>query len=104
MELEAKQEGWKQAYQRVANNFLSVFGVASLHFTSALDVCRRRWHIELDRRQVVELESSTPAKWSRHLVVRLSGRAFKHNGHMGRFVEALLDAPEVYQISQFLCS
>ena len=51
--------------------------------------------MELDRAGVVELDSSTPAKWSRHLVVRLPGHAFADNGHMGRFVEALLDAPEV---------
>ena len=51
--------------------------------------------MQLDRSTVVELDSSTPAKWSRHLVVRLAGRAFADNGHMGRFVEALLDGPEV---------
>ena len=43
----------------------------------------------------MELDSSTPAKWSRHLVVRLAGCAFADNRHMGRFVEALLDGPEV---------
>ena len=44
---------------------------------------------------MVELESSTPAKWSRHLLVRLPGAAFADNRHMGRFVGALLDAAEV---------
>lgn len=57
--------------------------------------CRQRWGIELDKTQLVELDSSTPAKWSRHLIVRLAGCAFHNNGHMGRFVEALLYAPEV---------
>ncbi len=57
--------------------------------------CRQRWGIQLQRHHIAELESSTPAKWSRHLIVRLPGFAFKHNGHVGRFVEALLDAPEV---------
>lgn len=63
--------------------------------THAADDCRQRWQIQLDRTQIIELESSTPAKWSRHLIVWLPGCGFKHNGHMGRFVEALLDAQEV---------
>ena len=62
-------------------------------------MCRQRWGVQLDRAAVVELDSSTPAKWSRHLVVRLAGCAFADNGHMGRFVDALLDAPEVGTIT-----
>ena len=37
---------------------------------------------------IVELDSSTAAKFSRHLVVRLPGAAFADNGHCGRFVRA----------------
>ncbi len=33
-----------------------------------------------------ELDSSTPAKFSRHLTVRLPGYAFANNHAMGKFV------------------
>ena len=40
--------------------------------------------------RVVDLDSSTPKKFSRHLIIRLSGGvAFKSNSHVGRFVHAL---------------
>lgn len=47
------------------------------------------------QRDVVELDSSTPAKWSRHLVVRLPGAAWADNRHAARFLNPLLDRPEV---------
>ena len=40
---------------------------------------------------VVELDSSTPAKFSRHLLVRVPGAAFASNFHAGAFVQSLLD-------------
>ena len=43
-------------------------------------------------RCVLELDSSTPAKLSRHLVVRLPGAAFASNGHAGQFVAAVVAA------------
>ena len=47
------------------------------------------------RRDVVELDSSTPAKWSRHLVMRLPGAAWADNRHAARFLKPLLERPEV---------
>lgn len=47
---------------------------------------RRHWGLGLDRRCVYELDSSTPAKFSRHLTVRLPGHAFATNHAMGKFV------------------
>ena len=39
----------------------------------------------------MELDSSTPAKFSRHLLVRVPGAAFASNFHAGAFVQSLLD-------------
>ena len=47
---------------------------------------RRHFGLGLDLRCVYELDSSTPAKFSRHLTVRLPGHAFANNHAMGKFV------------------
>lgn len=39
----------------------------------------------------MELDSSTPAKFSRHLIVRAPGAAFASNFHCGAFVQSLLE-------------
>ena len=44
----------------------------------------------LDLAHAVELDSSTPAKVSRHLVLPCMGHAFHDNSHVGAFVSSLL--------------
>ena len=44
---------------------------------------------------VVDLESSTPAKFSRHVLLRLRGAAFADNTHCGRFIAACVEALHV---------
>ena len=48
--------------------------------------------ISLDAEAVVELDSSTATKFSRHLIIPLKGAAFANNGHVGAFVGAMLAA------------
>lgn len=59
-----------------------------LHSAWPAPLPRRRLHfgLQLDRRCVYELDSSTPEKFSRHLHVRLPGHAFATNAHAGAFV------------------
>ncbi|CAH1445525.1 unnamed protein product [Lactuca virosa] len=45
-----------------------------------------KYSIEGDTNWVVELDSSTKDKFSRHLIIRLPGVAFKDNTHVGAFV------------------
>ena len=42
--------------------------------------------------RIVDLESSTPRKFSRHVVVRMDGAAFSNNREAGRFVCELLSS------------
>lgn len=42
-----------------------------------------------------ELDSSAPAKWSRHVVVRLPGAALRDTAAAGALVARLLARPEV---------
>ena len=42
--------------------------------------------------RIVDLDSTTAEKFSRHLVVRLDGAAFADNSHVGRFVHGLLSS------------
>ena len=51
-----------------------------------------RWGVALDPRlHVLEADSSTPAKWSRHLAVRLpQGAAFRDGQAVGRYVSEVL--------------
>lgn len=58
----------------------------SLPALPAAPPCRRHFGLALDPRCVYELDSSTPAKFSRHLTVRLPGHAFATNHAMGKFV------------------
>lgn len=43
---------------------------------------------------MLELDSSTPAKFSRHVVVRTPGAAFRTNAHVGAFVREVCGADE----------
>lgn len=42
-----------------------------------------------------ELDSSSPAKWSRHIIVAIPGRAFPNNLVLGAFVNQILSLPQV---------
>lgn len=50
--------------------------------------CRFGFGLSLD--SIVELDSTTDAKWSRHLVLPLAGRAWASNLHAGAFVGEVL--------------
>ncbi|CAK9869460.1 unnamed protein product [Sphagnum jensenii] len=45
--------------------------------------------LEYDASWTVELDSSTPEKFSRHLIIHIPGAAFKDNSHVGAFVGEL---------------
>ncbi|KAK9830391.1 hypothetical protein WJX72_011482 [[Myrmecia] bisecta] len=51
-----------------------------------------KFGLEVDAGCVLELDSTTPAKFSRHLIVRLPGHAFQNNMHVGTFVKELCEA------------
>lgn len=51
--------------------------------------------MELQDGWVWELDSSSPTKWSRHLIVTCPGHAFPNNLVMGTFVRSLLSLSEV---------
>ena len=46
--------------------------------------------IAMDTSEVVELDSSSPTKFSRHLIIPLPGVAFANNSHVGALVGGLL--------------
>ena len=52
---------------------------------------RREWDLSLQDSIVLELDSTTKSKFSRHLVIRLPGVAFDHNLSVGRLVHRILD-------------
>ncbi|KAK9787246.1 hypothetical protein WJX73_007781 [Symbiochloris irregularis] len=51
---------------------------------------QEQFGLALDRERLVELDSSTPSKFSRHLIVPVPGAAFANNAHVGAFVACLL--------------
>ncbi|KAL1023459.1 hypothetical protein UPYG_G00041080 [Umbra pygmaea] len=54
--------------------------------------------IECSEKDVLNLDSSTEEKFSRHLIFNLPNAAFKDNMHVGRFVHAILQpVPSVHQ-------
>ena len=54
---------------------------------------QERFDIEFKEDCIVELDSSTPAKFSRHVIVRIPGAAFQSNFHVGAFVKDLCEPP-----------
>lgn len=67
--------------------------VSGQHAHNAIN--RTKFGIELQRDYVLELDSTTATKWSRHLVVHLPGAVFASNAHAGRFVKEVLQHPLV---------
>lgn len=47
--------------------------------------------IRLDDRWIIELDSSSALKFSRHIIVRLPGSAFLDNSHVGTFAAAIVE-------------
>lgn len=62
----------------------------TLHLLVAVIPCavdpQSLYGIQLQPQHILELDSSTPTKFSRHLIVQLPGLAWADNGHAGRFV------------------
>jgi hypothetical protein len=56
---------------------------------------RDLWGLVLEDSWVWELDSSSGAKWSRHIVVRMPGAAFGNNLAMGAFVQQIMARPLV---------
>lgn len=56
---------------------------------------RERWDIAVQRDWFTELDSSTDAKFSRHVTLRLPGRAFACNRHVGAFLASVLASEKV---------
>ena len=55
---------------------------------------QERFDVQLEDSWIIELDSSTPAKFSRHLVIRVPSAAFQSNSHVGAFVKDLCKAPQ----------
>ena len=49
----------------------------------------------------MELDSSTPEKFSRHVIMRIPGHAFESNVMAGSFVLRLLSTPQVIANAMF---
>ncbi|EIE21146.1 hypothetical protein COCSUDRAFT_43486 [Coccomyxa subellipsoidea C-169] len=59
---------------------------------------RELWGLQLEDGWVWELDSSSPAKWSRHIIVVVPGRAFPSNLALGAFVTQILSLPQAAQL------
>ncbi|KAH7853289.1 hypothetical protein Vadar_000944 [Vaccinium darrowii] len=60
--------------------------MVDLLITVVFDALSDKYSIQGDHDWIVELDSSTEAKFSRHLIIRLQKTAFKDNSHAGAFV------------------
>lgn len=55
---------------------------------------QNKFQLELEESWVLELDSSSPKKFSRHVIVRIPGAAFQNNFHVGAFVKDMCAAQE----------
>ena len=67
--------------------------VVELQATTCVS-CRELWGVQIADDDILESDSSTEVKWSRHITVRVPGRAFASSVAVGVFVkEHLLRHP-----------
>ena len=59
-------------------------------------VCRmqEKFQLEMEDSWVLEMDSSSPHKFSRHVIVKIPGAAFQNNFHVGAFVKDMYAAQE----------
>lgn len=48
------------------------------------------WDIKCDEKNIINLDSTTKKKFSRHLIFRMKGIAFKDNSHVGRLLKNIV--------------
>jgi len=78
-------------YKTEHNPDLNGAAATSLLIREALALLGIAYGLRVSRKHVVELDSSRPGKFSRHVVVRLpTGAMFRDNAHVGEFVLLLL--------------
>ena len=56
-------------------------------------ITQDRFGIELQKSWVVELDSSSATKFSRHVIIQIPGAAFRSSFHVGAFVKDLCEVP-----------
>ena len=71
-----------------------------MYITRSRDFGRERWGIAVQREWFTELDSSTDAKFSRHVTLRLPGRAFACNRRVGAFLASVLASEKVCTTEQ----
>ena len=52
-----------------------------------------KFNVELQASWVVELDSTSATKFSRHVIIQIPGAAFRSNFHVGAFVKELCEVP-----------
>ncbi|XP_034940588.1 DNA-directed primase/polymerase protein-like [Chelonus insularis] len=50
---------------------------------------KKHWSISCDEKNVINLDSTTRVKFSRHIIFRFKNIAFKNNIHAGRFIKSI---------------
>lgn len=68
------------------------------------NVLREKLDIKMDEKWLIELESSSLTKFSRHLILRLPGAAFVDNSHVGHFVDAIIREAQTHRHTSKNCS
>ena len=83
---------------RIASSGISDRGSSSSK-QCGLFACRlMRLSVEVGPDHIVETDSSTATKWSRHLLVHIPGHAFLSSSEVGAFVQHLLADPAASQL------
>ncbi|XP_011301304.1 DNA-directed primase/polymerase protein [Fopius arisanus] len=60
---------------------------------------KKYWDLQYTDKNVLNLDSSTRTKFSRHLIFCTKNVAFKHNIHAGRFIKSIISEIEEYVAS-----
>ncbi|XP_068445089.1 DNA-directed primase/polymerase protein [Clinocottus analis] len=77
-------------FHKPSNNGADGTTMVSLLIQYVCDKLMEVYGIECSARNILNLDSSTEEKFSRHLIFNLQNAAFKDNIHMGRFIHAIL--------------
>jgi hypothetical protein len=67
-----------------------MLGLVLTSVSSVPEVCRDLWNLDVSAADIVESDSSTASKWSRHLLIRIAGHALPSNVHVGYLVKSII--------------
>lgn len=87
-------------FQTTLNSHLNGDKMVTLLIQEVCQALEKKYKVSVSERDVVELISSTPAKFSSHLIFKIPDCCFENNIQCGNFVKSLCNNLEERRLSE----